>query len=151
MTQHTPIQAIAWPDGICFGCGPNNDKGLQIRSYVEGDRAVARWTPEPHHQAFPGILNGGIIGTLLDCHSNAAAWWALSDAGTDPGPSVTAVYSIELLRPTPIDRELTLIAKVVETSSRKAVVEAHIEVAGEVTAKCRGTFVRPRPESAPAL
>ena len=24
---------------------------------------VADWTPEPHHQAFPGVLNGGIIGT----------------------------------------------------------------------------------------
>ncbi len=151
MTERTPIQAIGWPDGICFGCGPSNDKGLQIQSFVEGDKAVAHWTPEPHHQAFPGILNGGIIGTLLDCHSNAAAWWALSDGGTDPGPTVTAVYSIELLRPTPVDQELTLIAKVVETSGRKAVVEAHIEAGGELTARCRGTFVKPRPDSVPAL
>ena len=151
MSADAPIQEIYSPDGICFGCGPSNEKGLHIRSFVDGERVVARWTPQPHHQAFPGILNGGIIGTLLDCHSNAAAWWALSNGGTDPGATVTAAYSIELTRPTPVDRELTLVAQVVERSGRKAVVEARMEVDGEVTARCRGTFVKPRPENAPPL
>lgn len=146
-----PIQETYWPDGVCFGCGPTNEKGLHIRSFVEGDHVVARWTPQPHHHAFPGILNGGIVGTLLDCHSNAAAWWTLTQQGTDPGATVTAAYSIELLRPTPVDRELTLVARVVETSGRKAVVEARIEVDGDVTARCRGTFVKPRPDNAPVL
>lgn len=145
------IQDIAWPEGICFGCGPKNDKGLKIRSYMEGGRVVARWTPDEHHQAFPGILNGGIIGTLLDCHSNATAWWTLSDAGANPAMTVTAVYTIELLKPTPVDRELTLIAEVIERGERKAMVEAFIEVDDEVTARCSGTFVRPRPELAPRL
>ena len=149
--QSGSIQETYWPQGICFGCGPSNDKGLHIRSVVDGDRVVARWTPEPHHQAFEGILNGGIIGTLLDCHSNATAWWALSEHGAHAGATVTATYSIELLRPTPVDRELRLIAEVEETSGRKAVVVAHIEVDGGITARCRGVFVKPRPESAPRL
>ena len=66
------LQDRYWPAGTCFGCGPANDKGLRIKSRVEqrdGETVVvARFTPEPHHQAFPGVLNGGIIGALLDCH-----------------------------------------------------------------------------------
>jgi hypothetical protein len=73
MTQDRSIQETYSPDGICFGCGPLNEKGLRIRSFVEGDEFVAVWSAEPHHQAFPGVLNGGIIGALLDCHSNWAA------------------------------------------------------------------------------
>ena len=61
------------PQNQCFGCGPANSKGLRIKSYVVGDELVAEFTPEAHHIAFAGVLNGGIIGTLLDCHSNWAA------------------------------------------------------------------------------
>ena len=56
------------PQSICFGCGPANDKGLRIRSFLDGGEVVLDWTPEKHHEAFPGMLNGGIIGALLDCH-----------------------------------------------------------------------------------
>ena len=58
------------PHNACFGCGPANDKGLRIKSRVEGEELVADWTPEPHHAGFPGSLNGGIVGALFDCHSN---------------------------------------------------------------------------------
>ena len=54
------IQEAYAPDNRCFGCGPANDKGLRIRSFEEGDQLVAEWSPQPHHQAFDGILNGGI-------------------------------------------------------------------------------------------
>ena len=49
------------PENACFGCGPANPQGLHVRTFVEGDECVAEWTPQPHHEAFPGILNGGII------------------------------------------------------------------------------------------
>src|SRR6185436_13594350 len=61
------------PGNACFGCGPANPQGLHVRSFVEGDECVAEWTPQPHHEAFPGMLNGGIIGALLDCHANWTA------------------------------------------------------------------------------
>ena len=67
MSNERSLQETYSPAGICFGCGPANDKGLQINSFVDGDEVVATWTPEPQHQAFPGMLNGGIIGALLDC------------------------------------------------------------------------------------
>ncbi|NNF70413.1 MAG: PaaI family thioesterase, partial [Acidimicrobiia bacterium] len=54
-----------------------------MKSHVEGDVVVADWTPEPHHQAFHGVINGGIIGSLLDCHSNWTAAWHLFDTRAD--------------------------------------------------------------------
>src|SRR5688572_22113567 len=85
---------------ICFGCGTNNPQGLHLASYAEEDSVVAQWTPQPHHQAFAGVLCGGIIGTLLDCHGAWTAAWALMKARSlkHPPATVTAEYSIRLKR-----------------------------------------------------
>ena len=103
------------PASVCFGCGPANALGLRIRSFLEGESVVSRWRPSAHHQAFPGALNGGIVGTLLDCHSNWAATTALMRAtGTATPPcTVTADFHVTLLAPTPADREVLLWAKAV--------------------------------------
>jgi acyl-coenzyme A thioesterase PaaI-like protein len=131
------------PDSICFGCGPANADGLHVRSFPEGDETVAAWTPSAHHEAFPGVLNGGIIGTLLDCHGNwTAAHHLMRRTGADhPPTTVTAEYSIRLVRPTPSGRELRLRANVVSSSDARATVEGSIEVDGVTTATCQGTFV----------
>lgn len=136
------------PHGICFGCGPVNDKGLRIKSHWEGDELVATFTPEPHHQAFPGVLNGGIAGALLDCHSNWAASTTLLRlrGGGDEAPTtVTAEFHVKLKRPCPADRELTLKARAVEVEDPRVVVEAEIVVDGKVQATCRGVFVAVKP------
>lgn len=140
------LQETYWPDGTCFGCGPANARGLRVRSCVEGDEVVAEWTPEPHHAAFPGMLSGGIIGTLLDCHSNwTAAWTLMRAAGVERPPcTVTADYHVRLLRPTPTAGSVTLRAHAVETHAERAVVEATLTAGGTLTATCRGTFVAVR-------
>jgi acyl-coenzyme A thioesterase PaaI-like protein len=137
------------PRGICFGCGPANEKGLRIRSFAlaDDDEVVCEWRPEPHHEAFPGMLNGGIIGTLLDCHSNwTAAYHLMRRNGLEHAPcTVTADYAIKLKRPTPTDRPVKLTARVVESTDERAVVEAELIAGGKVCATCRGTFVAVRP------
>ena len=144
------VQALqdryAAADG-CYGCGPANEKGLRIKSFVEGDECVARFQPAPHHQAFPGMLNGGIIGTLLDCHCNwTAAHHLMQQLGVDRVPcTVTAEYAIKLRRPTPLDTRLTIRARVVESTGRRATVEGTLEAGGQVTATCRGLFVAVEP------
>jgi acyl-coenzyme A thioesterase PaaI-like protein len=131
------------PENRCFGCGPANDKGLRIRSFVEGDEVVCRWTPEPHHLAFDSVLNGGICGALLDCHGNwTAAHYMMSKRGDASLPcTVTAEFHVVLKRPTPMDGTLTIRARVEESSEDRAVVQATIEAAGRITATCRGVFV----------
>src|SRR4051812_38039486 len=100
-TDSQSLQERYAPHNACFGCGPANPQGLRIRSRVEGELVVADWTPAEHHQAFPGVLNGGIIGSLLDCHCNwTATYHLMKQAGADTPPcTVTAEYSIQLKRP----------------------------------------------------
>jgi acyl-coenzyme A thioesterase PaaI-like protein len=135
------------PQGACFGCGPANPKGLRIQSRPEGDEVVADWTPERHHEAFPGMVSGGIIATLLDCHSNwTAATHLMRERGEDKPPcTVTSEFAVRLLRPTPSGGPLRLRAHVVESRGDRAVVESSVEAGGQTTATCRGTFVAVRP------
>jgi len=130
------------PNGICFGCGPRNDKGLRIKSHPVGEELVADWTPEPHHQAAEGMLNGGIVGALLDCHSNwAACHHLMLKTGVDAPPcTVTAEFHVKLRRPTPMVA-LRIRARVAEASDERATIEATLEADGKVTASCRGVFV----------
>jgi acyl-coenzyme A thioesterase PaaI-like protein len=131
------------PSNSCWGCGPANAEGLRIRSFPQGDEVVAEWTPQPKYEAFPGVLNGGVIGTLLDCHCNwTAAWHLMNKAGADHPPcTVTADYAIKLLRPTPSSGPVLLSAKVVDSTDDRATVEGGLSVNGKVCATCRGTFV----------
>ncbi len=141
------LQETYAPLSACFGCGPANERGLRIRSFAREDEVVAEWQPETYQEAFPGMLNGGIIGTLLDCHSNwAAAWHLMRQSGAEHPPcTVTADYSIKLLRPTPTDGQLEMVARVVESTEDRAVVQAELKAHGKVCATCRGTFVAVKP------
>lgn len=113
-----------WPEEgtYCWGCGKNNKHGLQLKSYWEDDEVVAVWEPEEHHLAFPGILNGGIIATLIDCHgtgtANAAAHKAAGDS-EQHFMHVTGGISVKYLRPTPMDKPIKLRARVTEMSENK--------------------------------
>jgi len=135
------------PHNACFGCGPANPKGLHLRSLVEGDEVVAEWRPEPYHEAFPGVLAGGIIGTLLDCHSNwAACHHLMQRSGADAPPcTVTAEYAVKMRHPAPSADPVRLRARVVESSEDRAIVEASLEAGGRTCATCRGTFVAVKP------
>jgi acyl-coenzyme A thioesterase PaaI-like protein len=137
------LQETYAPANRCFGCGPANEKGLRIRSFVEGEEVVCEWRPEPHHAAFDGILNGGICGALLDCHSNwAATYHLMRQSGSETPPcTVTADFHVHLKRPTPMDAPLHLRARVLEMAADRALVEATLEANGKITATCRGNFV----------
>lgn len=140
------LQDTYAPASICFGCGPANRKGLRIKSVVRGDEVVAEVTPEEHHQAFPGMVAGGIVGTLLDCHSNwtAAHHLMVRDGKAAPDCTVTADYAVKLRRPIPFGVPLTLRAKVVSAEGDKVLVEASLTAGDKVCATCSGTFVRVR-------
>ena len=149
--QKQSLQERFAPNNRCFGCGPANEKGLRIRSFAldaETDsEVVAQWTPAAQYEAFENILNGGIIGTLLDCHSNWTAVWHLicRDGLTTAPAMVTADFHIRLRRPTPTDRPLGLSARAVSSDGPKVTVEAELAVDDQVTATCVGHFVAVKP------
>jgi acyl-coenzyme A thioesterase PaaI-like protein len=139
------------PDNRCFGCGPANRKGLRIRSFPTSDspdaEVVAEWTPQPHHEAFDDILNGGIIGTLLDCHSNWTAVWHLMkrDGLEAAPPAVTADFHVTMKRPTPTGGPVHLSARATGSAGSRVTVEANLSAGGRVTASCVGHFVAVQP------
>ncbi len=146
-TSEPSLQERYAPNNRCFGCGPANEKGLRIRSFPEGDEVVCVWRADKHHEAFEGTVNGGIVGTLFDCHGNwTTAYHLMRANGLDELPStVTAEFHVKLRRPTPSTEPITIRARVVESSEDRAVIEETMEAGGRVTATCRGVFVRVLP------
>jgi acyl-coenzyme A thioesterase PaaI-like protein len=136
------------PEGRCFGCGPANPQGLRIRSFEAADGTViADWQARPEHEAFDGYVNGGILGTLIDCHSNWTAVAALMtrDGGNEAPSTVTAEYAVRFRRPTPSDRPLRLVGRVIDLGEDRVTVDSAIEVGEVTTATGRATFVRVKP------
>lgn len=114
---------------FCWGCGKKNKHGLQLKSFWDGDETIATWEPQEYHLAFPGILNGGIIATLIDCHATGTANAAAHKSGDDGSYHfmyVTASLSIKFLKPTPLHRPVTLKARVVARSENRITVSCEL-------------------------
>lgn len=139
-----------YPDtfAVCYGCGRLNAHGLHVRTILEGDEGVARFTPRPEHTAVPGFVYGGLLASLVDCHGIGTAAAVLErDAGGDLDANtaprfVTASLQVNYQAPTPLGPELELRAHVVESSARKAVVEVSVRANGHVTVTGRVVAVR---------
>lgn len=143
----------------CWGCGVANEHGLRLKSYWDavgdGDGAICVWQPQPYHIAVPGVVNGGILATLIDCHSAATACAdAYRAAGRPIAPGgeallyLTARLDVSYLRPTPADGPLTLRARVVERGERRTTVECSV-VGTSGVESARGTVVCARPRTTP--
>jgi len=50
----------------CFVCGPDNEKGLQLKFSLVDDVCVAEFTPEAHMVGYDKLVHGGIIFSVLD-------------------------------------------------------------------------------------
>jgi len=117
----------------CWGCGSTNENGLQIKSYWSGDESVCTWMPGKDHMAGPtNILNGGIIATIIDCHSIStaiAAAYREEGRGMDTEPFiwyVTASIKIDYRRPAQIDKPVNLRAKIKKVEGRKTFVNCSL-------------------------
>ena len=145
------LQETWAPHGRCFGCGPANDKGLRIRSFPAGDSAEAHvlcdFTPQSHHEAFENVLNGGIIGAVLDCQMNwTTIFHLMKKNALDHAPCcVTAEFKVVLKRPTPLG-PVHVDAYAVSSADDRATIEATMTAGGKVTAIGTGTFVAVRPD-----
>lgn len=119
------------PTATCFGCGPANPRGLRLQSYVGDGCVTASFLPWPEHDNGLGFLNGGIIATVLDCHTAAAVLneAALQGWEAPPGaviPFVTAGIDVRYLRPSPLDSPVDLIAVVTSSSEAEIVCDAEL-------------------------
>jgi len=149
--QQQSVQDRFFPTFTCFGCGPANAAGLRLKSYAEGDLVTATFVPCPAHDNGFGTVNGGIISTVLDCHSAAAVFTEADRrgwVGEDdlPLPWVTAGLDVRFLRPTPLAGPLLLTGSV--TGATEGEVTAAVELAADGKVRATGVAVwkrlRPR-------
>lgn len=132
----------------CYGCGRMNAHGLRIKSFWDGEETICRFTPKPYHMAMPGYVYGGLIASVIDCHSTGTAAAAAYRAegrkmGTRPELRyVTASLQVDYLKPTPIDTEMTLRGRVVEIKYRKVVVVVELKSKEELCARGKVVAVR---------
>lgn len=125
----------------CYGCGRLNELGLQIKSYWDGDETVCYFQPRPYHTAIPGYVYGGLIASLIDCHSTgsaAAAAFRAAGRSMDTLPALrylTASLHVDYLRPTPIDTLLEVRSSIKEIKGRKIVVSSMLFARGDLCAK----------------
>jgi acyl-coenzyme A thioesterase PaaI-like protein len=144
-----PVQDY-YPDGwnICYGCGRMNDHGLHIKTYWDADETVCTFYPKPYHTAITGFVYGGLIASVIDCHSTgsaAAATYRAEGRAMDTDPPlrfVTASLHVEYLRPTPIDGPMELRSQIKEIKGRKVVVTTALSVHGQVCATGEVVAVR---------
>jgi acyl-coenzyme A thioesterase PaaI-like protein len=150
MAQTTAIQDTYPEDAShCYGCGQLNAAGIQIKTQLDEGTTVTVFQPWPVHTAFEGTVYGGLIASVIDCHSTgSAAIFAMVGAGhavgSEPSPRfVTAHLEVDFLAPTPL-AEMTVVGRLVEMTDRKAIVESELMVGGQVTAKGSAVLVRLR-------
>lgn len=134
---------------LCFGCGIDNPHGLQIKSCWNGEDSICEYQPQPHQAAGPRhVLNGGIIATLIDCHSVCTAIDdAYRRAGRPTGTGeklwyATGKLNIKYLRPTPIDKPVRLVAKIVEFTEKKTILACRLSSGDDLCATAEVTAVR---------
>ena len=132
-----------YPENVahCYGCGRLNKHGHQIRTEWDGDETVTRYTPQPYETSVPGFAYGGLIASLIDCHSTgtaAAAMYRQEGRDLDTLPAfrfVTGSLHVDYLKPTPIDGTIEIRGRVKEIKGRKVIVETSIVAGGVVTAR----------------
>ncbi len=136
----------------CYGCGRLNAHGLQIKSYWDGDETICTLTPQPHHLAIPGYVYGGLIASVIDCHSTgtaAAAAYRAQGRAMDTEPPfrfVTAALHVDFLKPTPMGVPIHVRAMIAELKEKKVVVRSTLSAVGKICARGEVVAVR-MPES----
>jgi len=137
------------PHNHCYGCGADNDKGLQIKSHWHGDECVCIYTPRPEQCAGPEqYVYGGTIASLIDCHSNCAAmsnYYRLAGREIGEAPEiwcVTGKLTVNYIAPTPIDADIEVRAVLAEVSERKTIVKSSVYSGETLTAEGEMVAVR---------
>jgi acyl-coenzyme A thioesterase PaaI-like protein len=126
------------PEVRCFGCGPANPEGLQLKTIQDGEYIVGEWSPKPHHESILGILSSGIIASLLDCSANWACVMGVVNERKLTGlpTMVTKEFTVRLHAPVYMKSACTIRSKVIEHDGRRITGLSELLQDGKVCASC---------------
>ena len=135
-------------ENVCFGCGINNDEGLHVKSYWDGDESVCTWQSEEKYHGWSDLMNGGIMATIIDCHcmcTSMAYAYKMENRELDSLPEyryATGTIKVKYLNPTSNNHPVELRARVVEMKGRKIVLKCDFYSQGEKTAEAEVISIR---------
>jgi len=148
--QALPLQDLAAPEGVCYGCGTSHPSVLHLKSHwaEDGSHVLCRHEPDATFTGWPGLVYGGLLAMLVDCHSNWTAMaWHYRAEDREPGSlpridCVTGKLSLTYLKPTPMGVELVLKAWVEGEVGRKSRVICEVWAGDVLTVTADSVFVR---------
>ena len=137
------------PHNRCYGCGPDNPDGMQIKSHWDGEVSTCTYVPRPEQCAGPSqYLYGGTIASVIDCHCVCTAianYYERDGFEVGEGPSiwcVTGGLSVKYLKPTAIDEPVELRATIDTCTDTKTIVKCTLSSRGTVTAEGEVVAIR---------
>lgn len=105
----------------CFGCAPNNEAGIKMEFYEDGDEVVSIWKPRPEYQGWINTLHGGIQAVLMD---EICAWVILCKLQTT---GVTSKMETRYRKPvSTTDSHIVLRASIKEVKRNIVIIEAKL-------------------------
>lgn len=109
------------PGYNCFGCSPDNQHGLQMNFFEDGEFIIAEWEPKDFFQGYFNVLHGGIQATLID---EIASWFVYVKLKTS---GITSKLEIRYKNPVYTDKgKITLKARLKE--KRRNIVLIFVEI-----------------------
>lgn len=131
---------------VCYGCGRLNKDGHQLKTFLKGEQTISTYTPKENKTAIKGVVYGGLLASLIDCHGtgSAAVFYAkennISLKKYNAPRFVTGNLNVSYLKPTSLNEELVIKGTLKEIKGRKVIVSIELfckevlTVKGEVIA-----------------
>ncbi len=152
MSEHGQELAVQdfYPEDFswCYGCGRLNSAGHHFQTRWSGEETITEYQPQPEHMAIPGFVYGGLIASLMDCHSTGSASLAfyrrdgyeLGDAESVPR-CVTASLKVDYLKPTPLGLLLKAVGHIQEVGRKKVVLHSELWARDQLCARAEAVLV----------
>ena len=120
----------------CFGCCPDNPRGVHMNFYWDGEQVVSFWRANPNFVSWIDTLHGGIQATLLEEICGWVVFYQLQTSG------VTAKMEMRYRKPvSTLWPHVRLNARLVEQRHNVAVVHGEIlSPEGVCCAECTCTY-----------
>lgn len=106
---------------MCFACCPNNETGMHLEFFEDGNDIVCFWTPEARFQGWLNTLHGGVQALLLD----EICGWVVTRKLQTTG--VTSKMETQYMKPVlTTDTKITLRARITRQMRNVAFIEAEL-------------------------
>lgn len=119
----------------CFACGDRNAHGLKLDFRPVGkSRVSAECVLGEEYQGYPGVVQGGIVSTLLDSAMTNCLF-------ADGIEAMTVRLNVRFREPVLVDRSMTVAACAVGQRGKLHELRASIVQDGRQKATAEGRFI----------